>query len=291
MKTTQTEGVVKMDNRTIYSKEELQKIQNLEMDVLQCIIEICNKLNIEYFLMSGTLLGAIRHNGFIPWDDDIDVGMTRENYCRFLCDAPSYLPDIYHLQTPYDNKENPYFYSKIRIDGTKFVEYCNRNLDIHHGVYVDIFPFDEVPDNDADNLRHFSKIQRLIRIFSLRQSPDVSVAPVDVKRKIRAFMRKIYHEICKIIPYKYLVKKLEKEITRYDGTAQNALGCLNFPVRNKEYILKADLYPLKVHKFGNLQAKIPGNADIYLKTRYGDYMKLPPKEEQFGHKPYLIDLG
>lgn len=84
-----------MELLTIYTEEELKKIQKLETDALKIIIDICEKLEIEYFLIGGTALGAIRHNGFIPWDDDIDIGMTRNNYIRFLKEAPKYLPKGY----------------------------------------------------------------------------------------------------------------------------------------------------------------------------------------------------
>ena len=111
-----------MELLTIYTEEELEKIQTLETDALKIIIKICEKLEIEYFLIGGTTLGAIRHGGFIPWDDDIDIGMTRKNYIRFLEEAPQYLPNGYFLQTPYNEKNNPYYYSKLRIEGTSFTE-------------------------------------------------------------------------------------------------------------------------------------------------------------------------
>ena len=129
-----------MELLTIYTEEELEKIQALEIDALKIIVEICEQLEVEYFLIGGTTLGAIRHGGFIPWDDDIDIGMTRKNYIRFLEEAPKYLPKGYFLQTPYNEKNNPYYYSKLRIDGTLFVEYCNHKVKMNHGVYVDIFP-------------------------------------------------------------------------------------------------------------------------------------------------------
>lgn len=280
-----------MDNLTVYSDAELRRIQRIESDALQCVIGICEKLNIEYFLIGGTALGAVRHGGFIPWDDDIDIGMTRENYVRFLKEAPQHLPANYHLQTPYEKLENPYFYSKVRIDGTKFVEYCNRNLDIHHGVYVDVFPFDEVPDDEIKNKKQFNSVQRWIKMFVLRQSPDVSTPPSNEKERVKAQIRKIFHLALQWVPYSYLVQKIDHTMTQYNGTGQSALACLNFPVRKTEYVLRKDLYPLRKNAFGEIIANIPGNYDQYLKNHYGDYMKLPPEEKRFGHKPYLVDLG
>lgn len=280
-----------MEISLIYSNEELEIIQKIEKKALEVIIEICNHLNIEYFLIGGTTLGAIRHGGFIPWDDDIDLGMTRENYLRFLNEAPAFLPQGYFLQTPYNEKNNPYFYSKLRIDGTSFVEYCNHRVKMHHGIYVDIFPFDEVPDDDHANLKQFNNVQKLVRIFTLRQSPDVSMKPTTFLQIIKSFVRKIAHYFVQIIPYKFLCNKLEKEFTKYNGTQQSSFACLNFPKRKTEYIKKRDLYPLKKWKFDDVSVYIPNNYDAYLKTHYGDYMKLPEPKNRFAHKPYKIDLN
>lgn len=275
---------------TIYTEEELEKIQTLETDALKIIIKICEKLEIEYFLIGGTTLGAIRHGGFIPWDDDIDIGMTRKNYIRFLEEAPQYLPNGYFLQTPYNEKNNPYYYSKLRIDGTSFIEYCNHKIKMHHGVYVDIFPYDEVPDDEKDNLKQFDNVQKLIRLYSLRQSPDVSMKPSTASQYLKSVIRRLAHYMAYLIPHDYLCKKLEEEITRYNGTGQSAMACLNFPKRKTEYIKIVDLYPLRKWKFGDVYAYIPNNYDTYLKTHYGDYMILPKPENRFGHKPYKVDL-
>ena len=280
-----------MSGLTIYSDEELLTIQKLERDALKVIMDVCASLHIEFFLIGGSALGVVRHGGFIPWDDDVDVGMTRENYLRFLAEAPALLPAGYTLQTPYADQRVPYYYSKLRIDGTRFVEYCNHRVPMHHGVYVDLFPFDEVPDDEAENQRQFDRVQRLFRLFSFRQSPDVSMAPETAGERLRAALRRVIHCAAGLIPYRVLSERLEREITRCNGTGQSALACLNFPKRKTEYVLKKDLYPLAHGRFHELEVPIPGNYDAYLKTHYGDYMRLPPEEQRFGHKPYEIDLG
>lgn len=274
----------------IYTEEELEKIQKLETEALRVIIQICDKINIEYFLIGGSALGAIRHNGFIPWDDDIDIGMTRCNYKKFIENAPKILPEGYYLQTPYEGTSSPYYYSKLRIDNTKFVEYCNHRVKMHQGVYVDIFPFDEVPDDNNLNQKQFKRTQRLIRLFSLRQSPDISKEPKSVREKLKAQIRGIAHNFMKLYPYDKILHQLEDEFTKYNGTGQKAYACLNFPEIYTEYILKSDLYPVKKKKFEEVEVFIPNNYDKYLTTHYGNYRKLPPENQRFGHKPYMIEL-
>ena len=171
-----------------YTQEELLKIQSLELKALSVLIEICEKLSIDYFLVGGSCLGAVRHNGFIPWDDDIDVGMTREDYLRFLAQAPEHLPKGYTLQTPYNCKQNPYFYTKLRIDGTKFVEYRNRRVKMHHGIYIDIFPYDEVPDDEKRNLREYLRYRRLIQLAVFRQCPGPYKKPDNAVRMCKAIV-------------------------------------------------------------------------------------------------------
>lgn len=280
-----------MNKFTIYSDEELQEIQNIESVALKVILDICEEIHVQCFLIGGSALGAVRHNGFIPWDDDIDVGMLRNDYVKFLKEAPKYLPEQYYLQTPYNNKINPYFYSKLRVNGTRFVEYCNHNLKMHHGVYVDIFPFDEVPNDEEANKRHFKKAQKMLNLFVLRQSPDMSKKAETGKEKIKSLVRKIIHFSLKIIPHDYLILKIDSHIQKYNGTEQEALACLNFPIRKTEYIKKKDLYPLKKHRFGDIEIFIPNNYEIYLLTHYGDFMKLPPKDKRYGHKPYEVKLN
>lgn len=280
-----------MYDLTIYTDEELKKIQKLELDCLEAIISVCEKINVEYFLIGGTTLGAVRHGGFIPWDDDIDIGMTRKNYDKFLLEADKYLPSKYHLQTPKKSEKCPYFYSKVRIDGTEFVEYCNHKVDMHQGVYVDIFPFDEVPDDELENIKQFNNIQKLMRRFSLRQSPDISSEPITKRDKLKANLRRIIHFMCKWQSYNKLILKLENEFIKYNGTGQSSVACLNYPIRKTEYIKLDDLYPLRDYKFENIVAKIPNNYDRYLKTHYGNYMQLPPENKRFGHKPYKVFLG
>ncbi|WP_027090075.1 LicD family protein [Thomasclavelia saccharogumia] len=272
----------------IYSDCELKTIQRLEYELLLDVKKICEKENIEYFLIGGTALGSIRHSGFIPWDDDIDIGMTRENYEKFLRLAPSNLTDKYELQTPDSGDNIPYFYTKIRINNTIFMEYCNRNINIHHGIYIDVFPFDIVPDDDVEYEKMFKKFQSLIRVFSLRQIPDIAIKPSNCIQKLKSLIRKLAHIFVKLIPLSFLKNRLYNVATKYNNSNYNSYCCLNFPEFKTEFIRKEDLYPLEMYKFENDYFPIPKNWDMYLKTHYGDYMKLPKESDRVGHRPYKV---
>lgn len=277
---------------SIYTDDELKKIQKLELMILKDVIEVCEKLNLDYFVCGGTALGAVRHNGFIPWDDDIDISLMREDYEIFLKEAPALLPEKYHLQTPYNENEIcPYIYSKVRLNDTKFVEYRNRNVKMNQGIYIDIFPMDEIPDDELLNKKQYRQVMRLTNLYVYKTSPDIVSPPKTYKEKAKYIIRRLCHYFTIFIPKKWLIDALKKSLTRYNGTGQSCVGGISVPVRNSSKLAKETLFPLKKHKFEDIYVNIPNDYDSYLKNEYGNYMKYPAPELRFGHKPYYFDFG
>ena len=136
----------------------LKKLHIVEVEILDEIDRVCKKNNIEYFLIGGTLLGAIRHKGFIPWDDDLDVGMTRENYEKFINIAPNELDSKYYLDNFKTNTNCHLPFSKIRKNNTTMDEEATKNFNNHKGIFVDIFPFDKL----KDKFSFFTKLRVII---------------------------------------------------------------------------------------------------------------------------------
>lgn len=128
------------------TKEQLEQLKSIELEMLKAFIKACDMLNVKYFLLGGTLLGAVRHKGFIPWDDDIDVGMLREDYEIFIAKGASYLPDNLFIQNVYSDENYTMCFSKIRNNNTTFIESTVSHLKMNHGVFIDIFPLDYYPD-------------------------------------------------------------------------------------------------------------------------------------------------
>lgn len=131
-----------MDNET------LRKLQLVELEIANEIKRVCVENNIKYFLESGTLLGAVRHGGFIPWDDDMDIGMMREEYEKFLKIAPEKLSSEFILQTWKNEKDYSLTFAKVRKSDTIFLEYEFKDSSMHNGIWVDIFPYDSVPEKN-----------------------------------------------------------------------------------------------------------------------------------------------
>ena len=279
-----------MGELTTYSKAELETIQRIERRTLAVLLDVCRRLELPCFLIDGAAIGAVRHRGFIPWDDDLDVGMLRADYRRFLAEAPALLPLGYTLQTPYNDPDSPYFYAKLRVDGTVFMEYPNRKLKTHHGVYIDICPFDAVPDDPAADLRQYRRCRRLIRLYVLRQSPELSAPPDTVKRKAVAAVRAALHAAMRLVPRRLLADAIEGETTRYEGTDTRAVAFLHHPDHHVDYLLRDELLPLAEGEFDGMTVPLPGDADAYLTRHYGDYMSLPPPDQRVGHRPWRVEV-
>ena len=126
----------------------MKKVHKVQLEMALEVKRICQNNNIKYFIIAGTLLGSVRHGGFIPWDDDLDIGMLREDYDRFIKIAQKEIGEEYFLQTWDTDSGFALPIAKIRKNGTKFIEQNSSKSELHNGIYIDIFPFDNVPDSD-----------------------------------------------------------------------------------------------------------------------------------------------
>lgn len=260
----------------------LDKVHDIEVEILDEIVKICKKYNIKYFLVGGTLLGAIRHDGFIPWDDDLDIGMLREDYEKFLEVAPYELSDDYYLETRKYNKKFYLNFSKVKKNNTDFKEDFSKNLDIHKGIFVDIFPFDNIKNPNSK----FTKIRGAFITYGMQT--------IFVKHKFMKFKdcyRPLFCFFYSFLPLSLIFKiqnclmiKDNKKDTKYlcSFSGRYSIAHESFP---KEYA-----FNLIEKEFYNKKYMIFKDYDKYLRGVYGDYMKLPPLEERVNHCPVDIDF-
>ena len=271
-----------MSNYRDYDQKTLDKLHKVHLEILDEFVRVCNENKLTYFLVGGTLLGAIRHKGFIPWDDDIDVGMPRADYNKFIEIANSKLNKKFLLDCYENNKDYYLPYAKIKKDGTIFDEEVSHHLDNHKGIFIDIFPFENVSDNNFSLKYH--------ALFSLIYADAMTL-------KVKTKTRKMIHHpvlssILKILPKSFLMKRQRRHTTychddnsKYICVIGTGYGFI------KELNLRSDVVPPKKLDFANKKYNGMQNSDKYLRGLYGDYMKLPPVEKRRNHMPLEIDFG
>ena len=269
-----------------YTDELLHKLQETELEILREVIRVCEENNIHYFSVGGTTLGAIRHNGFIPWDDDIDIGMLRVDYEKFIHIAPKKLNKGYTISHFIYENTTPTYYAKVKKDGTEFVEGYTRNIKMHHGVFIDIMPYDRIPMNEKELIQYRRRVKFWNQLYIAKTVYTSTFLPSKHKAIINC-IRAVLHVLLIPVPKNYLFKKTDKAMRRYNNSnstrfSSRALYRFDCDVTN--------LFPTKKHSFESIDINIPANADQILRTQYGDYMKLPPEEKRYSHAPILLKL-
>ena len=260
------------------SDTQMIQLRKVELNILRNFIEVCDKLNVSYFAIQGTLLGAVRHHGFIPWDDDIDVGMLREDYNKFLENAQMLLPEPYFLQTHRTDPMYPHGFAKIRNSATTFVETTCRNLKMNHGIYIDIFPFDYYPDSILQQTAF--NLKKLILRYRIRDSLYI---PTDNQMNIKNFARQSLKNFSKLL-YPSLESALDAQENLYEYTKHSYNRINNgSPWGKRECIPAKWLDDTVVMDFEGMKVKAPRCYKKYLSHVYGDYMSLPPPNERVPH--------
>lgn len=274
-----------------YLNEKLLLLQLCEELILKEVDKICVNNGINYFVGGGTAIGQRRHGGFIPWDDDIDINMSRSDYNKFLSIASSELPSFLFLQNHNTDSDFSKLYSKIRLKNTKFVEYQYRNSKMEQGIYIDVFPMD-ISLNDDQYLRKMDKrIGLYYSLYDYRINPSSNQPMVNLKDRLRNVIKHIIHFLLCVFPKKFYSNSyysfLLKNKVDSDYLADYAT------VGGKSFVVDSKLvFPVKRGTFDMIEVNIPNDIDAFLRLRYGDsYMTLPPIEQRINHSPYELDFG
>ena len=251
-------------------KEELKKAKKVMIDILLELDRVCKKENIKYWIADGTLLGAVRHKGFIPWDDDIDICMLEEDYKNFLKLANKELPNYLFLQTKETDKYYDWFpYAKVRDRNSIFIEkmYSNKEL-FHQGINIDIFVMDI----------YSRRIKKIYKIFYRLKEIKISVKEnkmIILKKLLLFFKINILAE--KIL--KCFIKNNQR------GKKDFLIG---YRYLWKQIYESRDVFPLSEIEFEGYKFPCPNNPDAILKELYGDtYMELPPEDQRIWHASYI----
>lgn len=266
--------------RTVNQEEQKQ----IQKTILKRFIEICEKHNLRYCVSFGTLLGTIRHQGYIPWDDDIDVDMPREDYEKFIVlYREKYNDGIIKIIDHNTEKNYHMLFAKLHDTSTVLRE--KRVIDKYaklYGVYIDIFPLDHVSEETKNRKRFLKKNYYWIRIINMR----VLSTEVPHKNRILKIGYNFLRVILRIIPLSMLTKMEEKRIKNYSIGNKNSglLRYLSDGTTDLDYVLHESDFEECIYKqFEEVLVKVPVGYDRVLRSIYGDYMKLPPENERINH--------
>lgn len=253
-----------------------KKIWAVELDLLNKLLGVCQKYGIKVFAFAGTLLGAVRHHGFIPWDDDIDVCLLREDYDKLLSVAEKEFQYPYFFQTAYTDKRFHIGYARLRNSTTTgFIPY-NDDYNYNNGIFIDIFIMNGYTDN---------VLKLMLQIFQIRFVEKlIHSYYVDINEKSgikKCLMRITKWMDNRFISYDRLLESYYKLITRYDRNSDKVTILTSSKwFRERYWCWKRDLNTSIMVPFENIHIPVPEHYDEVLKNAYGDYMIFPPREKR-----------
>lgn len=267
-------------------------IQRISLELLKVVIDICERHDIEYYAFGGTCLGAVRHKGFIPWDDDIDLAMPRSHYRRFIEIAKKELPE--HIGFLESSKTEHYSSEMLKIYDarTTFIERVNINFpDRYCGVGLDIMPLDGVPAGKLRRALRHKKLRSLawdnyvfryhLRCYGIKGR--LRMLKVNLMRPFTTW-QKVYK--------RYIDKATEYDFNESELVAHSGPGVLDTQGTYKYYLDRHCFSEWIMMDFEDIQIRVPKDYDTYLRKYYPgrDYMELPPESEQIVHSTAIIDL-
>lgn len=266
------------------NEETLKEVKKTELNILSTVDDFCRKNNIKYSLAYGTLLGAVRHKGFIPWDDDIDIWMTRENYNKFIRTWEQNPVQGYILQNTDLEEDFSQNFTKIRKDNTAFIQTEEeKTTNYHKGIFIDIFPLDRVAKTPSKiAVQKFYAM--LTMLFYRKYAPPT-------EKGLKKYISKFFLKIVPKSKYENARKHFENRYLSLSGDV-DCSWLSNSTYRDLSIYYDSDMMDdYTFLQFEGRNFMSVSNWDHALKMQYGDYMQLPPEKDRvWKHHPIFIDL-
>lgn len=257
------------------TNKELRQVQLTQLEMLSEVDRICSKCGIRYNIIAGTLLGAVRHGGYIPWDDDADVAFLREEYEKFRIACETELDRTrFYFQ---DHRNTPGYrwgYGKLRREGTQFLRVFQEHMPYEQGIFIDIFPMDAVSDSKL--VRSWQNFH----CFCIRKLMWASVG----KNACRSGLLRQWYKLLDRIPADVIYEHYDKYVEKMNRQKSKWVRILTFPTPNREYGYLREWYESSERiEFENRKFWGIKDYDAYLSFKFGSYMELPPVEKRKGH--------
>lgn len=271
-----------------YPDGALERLQEEELGILKEVARVCAQLNLVWFMDSGSCLGALRHGGFIPWDDDIDVALPLADYRTFCAEAPALLSEGFGLYTHAETANYPPLWAKVYRKGTRFMSQQMADAGFEQGIFVDVFAFsrlDSRPRTAKRQMRMAARWQRLsyLRCFARPKLPDgLPLRPV-----FQLACRMAHGVAHALLSPAFIERRFERSFSMGDGAGP---WCdLFYPAYGT--FETETLFPPVDAAFAGERLPVPHDADAYLATMYGDYRALPPEDKRGAYPPVVLDFG
>lgn len=270
----------------------LNETQRYIMQVLHCVIDILDELEIPYYMQGGTMLGAIRHRGFIPWDDDVDLGIPRASYERLLKEVSSRLPENLELRTYEDETDHHYYFARI-VDTRYQIRRMGSLEERLENIWVDLFPLDGMPNGS------FARAVHKLRLTWVRLKYHLScLKKVNIRRPGRPLVERIIirlailTQVGKLFNTRRQLDKMDQLLKKYPPEQSDWL--VNFMGQTSyrfNELFRKEVYGKKtMYDFEDMQLAGPEHYDIYLKSLYNDYMTPPRESDRNAHVSELVPV-
>jgi lipopolysaccharide cholinephosphotransferase len=280
-----------------YDPAVLKKLQNVEIEMLKDFVLVCEKYSLNYFAIAGTAIGAIRHKGFIPWDDDLDIGIMREDTDKLIISLNKEFPNKYDFAYPAFIDNFPAFGLHICKKGTIFLEDSYKNIKgYNYGIFLDIYMFDYVYDDEKKMRRQILKAWFWGKLYVLSLVKDPNIYFTGITYNIVWLACKVIHFAIKLFHIKpsFFFNRAFYYTTlcKRKGIIKTETLAYCFSTRPFDNIIKYDdIFPLQKIEFEGIKINLPNKIHEWLERIYGDYMKLPPEDKRHNHPPFLLDFG
>lgn len=277
--------------RDTYSESNLKRLHWELYDILGEIQRVCGILGIKCFIQGGSAIGAFFEKAILPWDDDVDVGMLRPDFEKFLREAPKHLRQAYFLQWVGSEKHMPHSMAKVRKNGTSFMEHGFGHVPMHHGIFVDIMPYDRVPDNQTlqslqrGTLRFLALCIMNQEVWGWKYFKKSTVAEPATDRVFTCFFVFV---VSSLFSKKFIYRLYSAVSAMFNGWNTEYYSQAK---EYRDHISAASLENLQLVPFGPLMSYVPNHLETYLRHHYPNLRRTIPKEEQQTHCPAALQFS